>query len=113
AFFWSKLLENWMPFREGNVSRDLSSERSMADGFQAALEGLEDLLLTKIGELFPEALEVAKGVLVDETHQTEKFEERVLERRCREKKRRHVFERLLERVGDDVRGLIDIAQAVC
>src|SRR5437867_3612502 len=56
---------------------------------------------------------VSERWLVNKAHQAEKFEERVLQRRGCEQERWHVFERLLERVGDDVRGLIDVAQPMC
>ena len=47
----------------------------MANGFKPCFQGLENLLLAEIGELLPEALEVAKGMLVNEAYQTEKFEQ--------------------------------------
>ena len=56
----------------------------MAYRFEPAFQGFENLFLTEIGKLFPETLEVAEGMLVNETDQTEKFEERVLQRRCRQ-----------------------------
>ena len=55
----------------------------MANGFESAFQGIEDLFLAEIGELFAKAFEVAKGVLVNEADQAEKFEERVLQRRGR------------------------------
>ena len=84
----------------------------MADGLEAALQGLKDLLLAEIRKLLAEALEVAEGMLVNEADEAEQFEQRVLQGRGREQQLGTFLQRLLERVGDDVRGLVDIAEAV-
>ena len=59
----------------------LSAERAVADRFEPRLKRLEDQFLTEVGELVAEALEVAEAVLVDEAHEAEEFEQRVLQRR--------------------------------
>ena len=84
----------------------------MADRLEPRLERLKHLLLAEIGELLAETLEVAEGVLVDEADEAEEFEQRVLQRRGGEQELVLVGERQLERVGDDVGRLVDVAQAV-
>ena len=82
----------------------------MADRFQPRLECLKNLLLGQIGELLAKALEVAESVLVDDADEAEEFEQRVLQRRGREQKLVAFLQRQLERVGDDVGRLVDVAQ---
>ncbi len=55
----------------------------MADWFQTVFERLEHVLLTDVSVLFAEALQVAEGVLIYETHQAEQLQQRVLQRRRR------------------------------
>lgn len=59
----------------GDVGGDLSAQGAMADGLEARLERLENLLLIQIGELLAEAFQIAEGVFVDETHQAEKLQQ--------------------------------------
>jgi hypothetical protein len=84
----------------------------MADGLEARLERLEYLLLIQIGELFAEAFQVAEGVFVDETDQAEQLQQGILQGRRREQQLVLAGQCQLERVGDDVRRLVDIAQPV-
>jgi hypothetical protein len=49
---------------------------------------------------------------VDDADQAEELEQRILQRRGRKKDLGGVGQRQLERVGDDVRGLVDVAQPV-
>ena len=73
--------------------------------FEPRLERSEHLLLGQIRKLLAKTLEVTEGVLVDEAHQTEEFEQRVLQRCCCEEKLVPLLQSQLERVGDDVVGL--------
>ena len=84
----------------------------MADWLEPRLERLEYLLLIEIGKLLTEALQVAEGVFVNEAHQAEQLQQRVLQWRRREQQLVFAGQRQLERVGDDVRRLVDVAQAV-
>ena len=101
-----------MPPGVGNVLQDLLAQGTVAERSQASLQGVENLLLTQVGELFTEALEVAEGVFVDEANQAEQFEERVLERGGGEEQFGHSGQRPLEHVGDDVARLVHVAQPV-
>ena len=60
----------------------------MANRCKAGFQCLEDVLIAQVAKLFAEALEIAESVLVDETHEAEEFEQRVLERRGRQQKLR-------------------------
>ncbi len=84
----------------------------MADRCEPALQRGEHLLLGQVAELLAEALEVAEDLVVDDADQAEQLEERVLERRGREQELRRRRQGLLQRVGDDVGRLVDIAQPV-
>ena len=96
----------------GDVSRDLPAQGAMADGLEARLERLEYLLLIQIGELLAEAFQVAEGVFVYETHQTEQFQQGILQGRRREQQLVLAGQCQFEGVGDDVRRLVDVAQPV-
>jgi hypothetical protein len=84
----------------------------MAQRREAALQRGEHLLLREVAELLAEALEVAEHLIVDDAHQPEEFEERVLERRDGQQQLRRRRQGLLQRVRDDVRRLVDVAQPV-
>ena len=62
--------------------------------------------------MLAKALQVAKGVLVDEADQAKEFEQRVLQRCSREQQLVPPGQRQLQRVGDDVLRLVDVAQAM-
>jgi hypothetical protein len=61
------------------------------------------LLLCKVAELLPEALEIAEDLVIDDADEPEQFEQRVLQRRDGKKELRRVRRRLFQGVGDDVR----------
>ena len=81
-------------------------------GFSRAFSVSKTCSLAEVGELLAEALEIAEDVLVDEADEAEQFEQRVLQRRGGEQELVVAGQRLLQRVGDDVRGLVDVAQPV-
>ncbi len=112
GIFRSELLHQGQALGVGNVGRDLASQRTVADGLEAGFEHLESLLLFQVGELLAEALEVAEGMLVDEAHQAEQLQQGVLQRRRGEQQFVPAGQGLLERIGDDVRRLVDVAEAV-
>ena len=112
AFLRRELLHQWQALRVLDVRQHLPTERAVADGLEPRLERLEYLFLAEIGELLAETLQVAKCMLVDEAHEAEQFQQRVLERRRGEKQLVLACQRQLERVGDDVRRLVNIAQPV-
>ncbi len=65
----------------GRVSCDLPSQGAMAHGLKPSLQSLENLFVCKGSALLAKAPAIAKGMFVDEAHQTEKFQQRVLQRR--------------------------------
>ena len=73
---------------------------------------MKNLLLIQIGELLTEALEVAKGVLVDKADQTEQLQQGVLQWRSRKQQLVLTGQRCLKCVGNDIRRLVDVAQPV-
>ena len=84
----------------------------MANRFQSRLESSENLVLGQVGELLAKTLEIAEGVLVDDAGKAEEFEQRVLQRRSRQKKLVPFLQCQLERVRYDVGWFVNVAQAV-
>ncbi len=112
AFIRREFLDNRKTPGIGHVGGDLAAQRSVTDRLQAFAQYLEHALLRKVGELLPEALQIAERVLVDETHKAEQFEQRVLQRRRRQEQLGLVAESLLQRVRDHVGRFIDVPEAV-
>jgi hypothetical protein len=70
----------------------------MTDRLEPCLERLEHLGLIEVRKLLAKTLQITKCMLIDEADQPKQFEERVLERRRRQKQLRTMAEREFERV---------------
>ena len=62
--------------------------------------------------MFAKTLQIAEGVFVDETDEAKQLQQRVLQRRSGEEELVAFLQGSLEHVGDDIRGLVNVAQAV-
>ena len=91
---------------------DLPPEGPVANGFEACLESLENLLLTEAGKLFAETFQITEGVVVNKADQAIKFQQGVLQRSGGEKQLRHFSQRQFQGVGNDVAGFVDVPEAV-
>ncbi len=112
AFFRGEFFKQGQPVGVRNVGCDLPAQCAVANRLQTRLESSENLVLSQVGELLTETLEIAEGVLVDDAGETEEFEQRILQRRGREKKLVAPLQRQLEGVRDDVRRLVNVAQSM-
>ena len=84
----------------------------MTDRPQPFPQKIEDPVRSGVGELLPEALEVAESIFVDEADEAKQLQKRILQRRRGEEPFLFLGERLLKGVGDDIRRLVDVAKAV-
>ena len=107
-----ELLHERVPVRVRDVLHDLAAQGALAERGEPFLQCLEDFLVIQMEKLLPKAAEVAEGVFVDEADEAVQFEQRVLERRRREQEFLSMGECLLEDVGDNVRGFVDVAESV-
>jgi len=110
AFLGGERLYQGMSAGKGHIGCDLSSQGTMAHGFEPSFEGIEDLFVVEIGKLFAKALEIAKGIFIDKTGQAKELQKGILKWRSREQQLWHISKRLLECVGNDVGRLINVAQ---
>ncbi len=84
ALFRRELLHQRQALGERDIGGNLSAKRPVANRFEPGLQGLEHLALIQIGKLLPEALEVAKGVLIDKADQPKKLQQGILQRSGRQ-----------------------------
>ena len=110
TFLRGELLHQGQPLGVGDIRRDLTAQGTMTDGLEPRLESLEHLLLVEIDKLFTEALQVAKDVFINETHQAEQLQQRILQRRSGEQQLVLACQRHFESFGDHIRRLVDITQ---
>ena len=91
----------------------LATQRALADGRDAKAEVGKGLLFRLRSELCAEAVHVAEDTVVDHADQAVQLQQRVLKGRGGQQHLgMNVCQRVLEHLGDDVAGLVDIAQAV-
>lgn len=83
----------------------------MADRLKSSLKAIETEVV-ETGELIAEAGEITEHPVVDNTDQTEEFEQRVLQRCCREQQFWRIVQSIAQGTGDNIAGLINVTQAV-
>jgi hypothetical protein len=93
-----------------DIGHHLAAQGAVAHGFNTSLKGIEHLRLVEVGELLPEAFQVAEGVLIDEAHQSEELQEGILQRGRRQQQFVLTGKRDFQCIGDNVGRLVDIAQ---
>ena len=97
----------------GHVLLHLPTQCAAAQRREPLAQGTVGMLAARAKELAAETVDVAEHALVDHAHQAIELQQRVLQRRGGQQ---HLGVDMLQRIpqgaGDDVAGLVDIAQAV-
>ena len=106
-----ELLDDGLARCVRHVGLNLFAQGALADGGQPVTQAAEGLL--SASELRAEAIKVSEHPVIDEADQPIEFEQRVLQRRRgQERLGVNARQRLLEGLGDDVAGFVDVAQAM-
>ena len=108
----NELLQQWNTVGVANVLLDLSAQRSLADRLESLFELGEYLLVGEAGILGAKALQVAKGVFIDETDQPIELQERILQRCGGHQNLGVTLQGLFEFAGYLAIGSIDVAESM-